>query len=247
MELWHFGRGGITAESDPETVNVFHRVEHRIIQAQGRADGTAPERRQTAMEKKIILASGSEIRKTLLENAGVSFEVRPARVDEAAIKKSLLAEGAKPHDIADALAEYKAQRVAGKYPSALVIGCDQVLVCDGAVFDKANDLAEAAATLRVLRGKPHQLLSAVVIYDEGKPVWRTVGRAQLIMRNFSDEFLAGYLERNKDDILSTVGCYMLEAEGVQLFARVQGDYFTVLGFPLLDVLEFLRNRSVLDR
>lgn len=199
------------------------------------------------MDKKIILASGSEIRKTLLENAGLSFDVLPARVDEAAIKQSLLAEGAKPHDIADALAEYKAQRVAGKHPSALVIGCDQVLVCDGAIYDKARDLAEAEATLRSLRGKAHQLLSAVVIYDEGKPVWRTVGRAQLIMRNFSDEFLSTYLERNRKDILTTVGCYMLEAEGVQLFARVQGDYFTVLGFPLLDVLEFLRNRSVLDR
>ena len=159
----------------------------------------------------------------------------------------LLAEGAKPHDVADALAEYKAQRVAGKFPSALVIGCDQVLVCDGKIYDKATDQAEAEATLRALRGKPHQLLSAVVIYDAGEPVWRTVGRAQLIMRNFSDEFLAAYIERNKADILSTVGCYMLEAEGVQLFARVQGDYFTVLGFPLLDVLEFLRNRSVLDR
>ncbi len=199
------------------------------------------------MDKKIVLASGSAIRKTLLQNAGVTFDVLPARVDEAAIKQSLLAEGAKPHDVADALAEYKAQRVAGKFPSALVIGCDQVLVCDGKIYDKATDLAEAEATLRALRGKPHQLLSAVVIYDAGEPVWRTVGRAQLIMRNFSDEFLAAYIERNRADILSTVGCYMLEAEGVQLFARVQGDYFTVLGFPLLDVLEFLRNRSVLDR
>lgn len=199
------------------------------------------------MDKKIILASGSEIRKTLLENAGLTFGVLPARVDEAAIKQSLLAEGAKPHDIADALAEYKAKRVAGKFPDALVIGCDQVLVCDGRVYDKARDLAEAEATLRALRGKTHQLLSAVVIYDAGEPVWRTIGRAQLIMRNFSDAFLAGYLDRNKDEILSSVGCYMLEAEGVQLFARVQGDYFTVLGFPLLDVLEFLRNRSVLDR
>ncbi len=199
------------------------------------------------MNKKIILASGSEIRKELLENAGLVFDVMPARVDEAAIKQSLLAEDAKPHDIADALAEYKAQRIAGKDPSALVIGCDQVLVCDGQIYDKARDLTEAEATLRALRGKPHQLLSAVVIYDEGKPVWRTVGRAQLIMRNFSDEFLSAYLERNRDEILSTVGCYMLEAEGVQLFARVQGDYFTVLGFPLLEVLEFLRNRSVLGR
>lgn len=199
------------------------------------------------MSKKIILASGSAIRKTLLENAGLSFDVLPARVDEAAIKQSLLADGAKPHDVADALAEYKAQRVAGKYPDALVIGCDQVLVCDGTLYDKAGDLDGAEATLRALRGKSHTLLSAAVIYDAGEPVWRTIGRAQLIMRDFSDDFLAAYLERNRNDLLETVGCYKLEAEGVQLFARVQGDYFTVLGFPLLDVLEFLRNRSVLDR
>jgi septum formation protein len=198
------------------------------------------------MGRKIILASGSEIRKTLLRNAGVAFEVLPARVDETAIKQSLQAEGAKPNDVADALAELKAQRVAGRRPDALVIGCDQVLVCDGQVFDKAADLAQAAEALRALRGKPHQLLSAVVIYDAGRPVWRTIGRAQLIMRNFSDAFLDGYLARNGDSLLDSVGCYKLEAEGVQLFARVQGDYFTVLGFPLLDVLDFLRNRSVLE-
>jgi septum formation protein len=199
------------------------------------------------LDKKLILASGSDIRKTLLRNAGLAFDVVPARVDETAIKQALLAEDAKPHDIADALAEYKAQRVAAKHPAALVIGCDQVLVCDGRIYDKAQDMAQAEATLRSLRGKPHQLLSAAVIYDAGEPVWRTIGRAQLIMRSFSDEFLAAYLARNGDDVLTTVGCYKLEAEGVQLFARVQGDYFTVLGFPLLDVLEFLRNRSVLDR
>lgn len=198
------------------------------------------------MDKTIILASGSEIRQTLLRNAGLRFEVQLARIDEAAIKQSLLAENAKPHDVADALAEYKAQRVAAKHPGALVIGCDQVLVCDGKLYDKAEDLAQAEATLRALRGKPHQLLSAVVIYDAGEPVWRTIGRAQLIMRAFSDDFLADYLARNASDVLTTVGCYKLEADGVQLFARVQGDYFTVLGFPLLDVLDFLRNRAVLD-
>jgi septum formation protein len=199
------------------------------------------------LDKQIILASGSEIRKTLLENAGVDIMVQPARIDEAEIKKALLAEGAKPHDIADALAEYKAQRTAGRNPDALVIGCDQVLVCDGRTYDKAETLDQAETTLRDLRGKAHQLLSAVVIYDAGKPVWRTIGRAQLIMRNFSDAFLEDYIARNGEDLLTTVGCYKLESEGVQLFARVQGDYFTVLGFPLLDVLEFLRNGSVLDR
>lgn len=198
------------------------------------------------MSKPVILASGSEIRHQLLHNAGVSVEVIPAPVDEDSIKKSLQAEQAKPHDVADALAEMKALRVASKRPDALVIGCDQVLVCEGQLFDKATSAAGAAETLQALRGKPHQLLSAAVIFEDGRPVWRTIGRAQLFMRNFSDRFLEDYVAENTPDILSSVGCYKLEKSGVQLFTRVQGDYFTVLGFPLLEVLEFLRSRAVVN-
>lgn len=198
------------------------------------------------MSKPVILASASEIRRQLLQNAGVQIEAIAARIDEASIKQSLLAEEAKPHDIADTLAEYKALRIAAKRPDALVIGCDQVLVCEGRLFDKATTLDGAIKTLRALRGKPHQLLSAAVIFEDGQPVWRTVGRAQLFMRNFSDTFLQDYVAANEPDILDSVGCYKLEKHGVQLFTRVQGDYFTVLGFPLLEVLDFLRSRSVLN-
>ncbi len=194
----------------------------------------------------VILASGSEIRAKLLKNAGVSFDVEIARIDETAIIASLKQEDAKPHDVVDMLAEYKAARVAAKYPESLVIGCDQILVCDKQIYEKVDTLDAAREKLTSLRGKAHQLMSAVVIFEEGKPVWRHIGRAQLIMRDFSDEFIDGYLERNGTDILNSVGCYKLEEEGAQLFTRIQGDYFTILGIPLLEVLGFLRTRGVLD-
>ncbi|PIB26567.1 Maf/YceF/YhdE family protein [Amylibacter kogurei] len=198
------------------------------------------------MKHNVILASGSKTRADLLRSAGVVCDVIPAKIDEAAIKASLLAEGAKPNDIVDALAEYKALRVVGKNPSGLVIGSDQILVCEKQIYDKANTMDGARDKLLALRGKPHQLLSAAVIFENGKPVWRTIGRAQLFMRDFSDEFLDGYLERGGTDLLQSVGCYFLESEGVQLFSRIQGDYFTVLGFPLLEVVDFLRTRGVIE-
>ncbi|MEZ8007204.1 MAG: Maf family nucleotide pyrophosphatase [Amylibacter sp.] len=197
------------------------------------------------MKKRIVLASQSMARQNMLRQAGVEFEVKPARIDEEAIIKSLLADGATTNDIVDALAEYKALRVAGSHPDGLIIGSDQILVCEKKIYSKAQNLEQAKITLKELRGKSHQLLSAAVIFEDGKPVWRTVSRAQLFMRNYSDEYLDDYLKYCGSDILSSVGCYFLEDKGVNLFSRVQGDYFTVLGFPLLDVLEFLRNRGVI--
>ena len=197
------------------------------------------------MKKRIVLASQSMARQNMLRQAGVEFEVKPARIDEEAIIKSLLVDGATTNDIVDALAEYKALRVAGSHPDGLIIGSDQILVCEKKIYSKAQNLEQAKTTLKELRGKSHQLLSAAVIFEDGKPVWRTVSRAQLFMRNYSDEYLDDYLKYCGSDILSSVGCYFLEDKGVNLFSRVQGDYFTVLGFPLLDVLEFLRNRGVI--
>ena len=197
------------------------------------------------MKKRIVLASQSMARQNMLRQAGVEFELKPARIDEEAIIKSLLADGATTNDIVDALAEYKALRVAGSHPDGLIIGSDQILVCEKKIYSKAQNLEQAKTTLKELRGKSHQLLSAAVIFEDGKPVWRTVSRAQLFMRNYSDEYLDDYLKYCGSDILSSVGCYFLEDKGVNLFSRVQGDYFTVLGFPLLDVLEFLRNRGVI--
>ena len=152
---------------------------------------------------------------------------------------------AKPKDISDALAEYKAIRVANNFPTDIIIGCDQILVCNNEIISKARTLNEAKETLKLLRGKSHQLLSSAVIYDNNKPVWRTTSRAQLFMRDFTDEYLEYYIQTSGTDILSSVGCYLLENNGVNLFNRIQGDYFTVLGFPLLEVLDFLRKRELI--
>lgn len=193
----------------------------------------------------LILASRSEIRAALLRAAGVAVEVLPAAVDEAAIKRALAEEGASPRDVADTLAEYKARRIAARAPGARVLGADQVLVCEGRFFDKPGSEAEARSLLGFLRGRTHELLSAAVIYEEGRPVWRHIGRATLRMRAFSEAFLDDYVAGQGAALLSTVGAYRLEAEGAQLFSHVQGDYFTILGLPLLEVLGFLRTRGMI--
>jgi septum formation protein len=197
------------------------------------------------MSESLVLASGSEIRAQLLRNAGLAFSVVPARIDEDAIRASLEAEGANPRDVADALAEFKAQRVAAKYPDSLVIGCDQVLACGSEVFSKPETPAQALDQLKALRGKPHQLLSAAVIYGEGKPLWRHVGVVRLHMRDASDAYLADYVDRNWESIRHAVGAYKLEEEGVRLFARIEGDYLNVLGLPLLELLSYLTLRGTL--
>jgi septum formation protein len=199
------------------------------------------------MTDRIILASGSEIRAQLLRNAGVEFQVGVARVDEEAIRVSLEAEQATPRDIADALAEMKAQRVAAKNPDALVIGCDQVLALDQTVFGKPSTPEDALSQLKSLRGKKHQLLSAAVIYGDGKPQWRHVGVVRLFMRDASDEYLADYVARNWQSIQHAVGAYKLEEEGVRLFSRIEGDYFNVLGLPLVELLSYLTLRGTLPK
>lgn len=195
------------------------------------------------MLKKIILASGSEIRRQLLENAGVIFEVQIPRVDEESLKAALRADRAKPRDIADALAEMKAKRIGMKNPEALVIGCDQVLGFDGDILSKPNTVDMAKEQLLAMRGKQHTLYSAVVIHDGTGPVWRHVGEVRLRMREFSDRFLSDYLDRNWPAVHSSVGAYKLESEGIRLFSRIEGDYFTVLGLPLLEVLTYLTQRG----
>ncbi|RAK57317.1 Maf family protein [Phenylobacterium deserti] len=198
------------------------------------------------MSASVILASKSSARRAVLEGAGVAFDVSVAGVDEDAVKASLLAEGATPRDIADALAELKALRVSrGK--QAFVIGSDQTLEFDGRLYDKAGSLDEGRERLRELRGQPHKLHSAVVIAKEGAPIWREVVTAKLTMRDFSDAFLEEYLKREGEEILGSVGCYRLEGLGAQLFSRVEGDYFTILGLPIFGLLEFLRNHQVLTR
>lgn len=198
------------------------------------------------MTNRIILASGSEIRQVLLRNAGVEFETSIARIDEDAIRASLEVENTRSRDIADTLAEFKAQKVAMKAEDAFVIGCDQTLDFEGKTLSKPTSKAGAIAQLLALRAKKHTLYSAVVIYENGKPVWRHIGKVNMEMRDFSDSYLESYVERNWDSIRYSVGSYKLEEEGVRLFSRISGDYFVVLGLPLLEVLSYLSQRGLLD-
>ena len=191
----------------------------------------------------VVLASISASSRALLQGAGVPFTARSPRVDEAAAKAALQGEGLGPRDIADALAELKAVRV--KAGDALVIGADQTLDLDGELIDKAESLEAARARLLQLRGRPHKLHSGVVVARAGQPIWREVQTATLWMRPFSDAFLDDYLAREGETVLGSVGCYRLEDIGVQLFSRIEGDYFAILGLPMLGLLDLLRRYGVL--
>ena len=193
----------------------------------------------------VTLASKSAARQTILRQAGVDFEAVVAGVDEDAAKAGLLAEGGTPREVADALAEMKAVKVSTKRPG-LVIGADQTLDFAGRLIDKVDSLNEARALLLELRGQTHKLHSAVVVAREGKPIWRVVQSAKLSVRPFSDAWLDGYLQRRGEHILHCVGCYELESEGVQLFDAIDGDYFTILGLPLMGLLDFLRLHGALE-
>ncbi len=195
------------------------------------------------MADPIILASSSDIRATLLKNAGVPFTVEKARVDEEMIRAALEADGANPRDIADALAEAKARKVSTKFPGHLVIGCDQVLDLGGAVLSKPANQDEAKSQLSSMRDKTHRLLSAAVLYKDGEPLWRHVGTVRLTMRNFSDDYLNDYVDRNWESNRWSVGAYKLEEEGVRLMSRIEGDYFNVLGLPLIELLNYLVTRG----
>jgi septum formation protein len=198
----------------------------------------------TAAPTNIVLASTSAIRIHLLTSAGVPFEAQAPRVDETTIKDALLAEGVSPRDIADALAEAKAVRVSRRTPG-LVIGADQTLEFDGRLFDKAENVDEARTRLREMRGQAHKLHCGMVVARDGVPIWREVVTTTLRMRPFTDDYLEGYLERNAPGILASVGCYQLEGEGVQLFDRIEGDYFAILGLSLIPLLDLLRRHGAL--
>lgn len=197
------------------------------------------------MTQSLILASKSETRAKMLRQAAVAFQAAAPRVDEDAIKSALLAEQAKPRDIADALAEAKARKVSSKHPDALVLGSDQVLDFQGQLLSKPKSPSEASDQIRAMRGLEHKLFSAAVIYESGKPIWRHVGQVRLFMRDLSDPWIDDYVDRNWDTIQHSVGGYLLEEEGVRLFHRIEGDHFNVLGMPLLEVLSYLTLRGTL--
>lgn len=192
----------------------------------------------------LVLASGSRVRATLLRQAGLAFEVRPADVEEAVTKREMA--GADPMRIAEALAVIKARAVSPSCPGALVIGADQMLVCGDGLFDKPADLDEARGHLRRLRGKTHHLCTVAVVVRDGEVLWRHSERPELVMRPFSDAFIDLYLAAIGEDALLSVGAYQLEGRGSQLFERVSGDFFSILGLPLLPLLAFLRHRNLIE-
>lgn len=199
------------------------------------------------MAQPLILASSSEIRAQLLRQSAVEFSVSPARIDEDMVREAMQHEDAPPRDIADMLAELKARKVSEKSPGALVLGCDQVLEHRGVVLSKPVSPEDALHQLQAMRGDRHTLLSAAVICENGEPIWRHVGVVRLRMHEASDTYLKDYIERNWESIRHSVGAYKLEEEGVRLFSRIDGDYFTVLGLPLLELLSYLALRGNLSR
>jgi len=199
----------------------------------------------------LILASSSQTRADLLENTGLSFEIVPPRVDEAIIKQVFDPQTTDPDDIANVLAQAKAQDISKMRPDALVIGGDQILVLnndtDGLeIFEKPKNKDEAYKTLFKLRGKTHQLISAISLVKNEEVIWSHSETANLTMRDFTPEFLGNYIAHCSDDILSSVGAYQLESFGIHLFEEIKGDYFTILGFPIIALLAKLRDEGYIS-
>lgn len=198
------------------------------------------------MAETLVLASASPSRRMLMENAGLKFQAVAAQIDERAIEREIEHRALGPDELALELAFSKALEVSSRFPQALVIGCDQTMSLGQQVFHKPADRAEARANLLLLRGRTHRLNSGVVLVRGGHEIWRHLSTADLSMREFSDAFLEGYLVRCGDDVMKSVGCYQLEGIGIQLFNSISGDYFTILGLPLLPLLEQLRTLGELD-
>jgi septum formation protein len=197
--------------------------------------------------RKLVLASASRTRLALLQNAGLDVAADPAAIDEAAVKADMRQQGAAAEAVAIELATRKAQTVASRHPDSLVIGADQMLDAAGQWIDKPTDRATAARQLAGLAGHAHRLISAAVVLDAGREIWRTADAATLHMRRLSPDFIEHYLDRMGDTVLSSVGAYQLEGLGAQLFAKIEGDYFTILGLPLLPLLAFLRTHGIIEQ
>lgn len=198
------------------------------------------------MQQELILASSSASRQMLMRNAGLTFSAIPADIDERALDEQLERDGASPEEVALELARAKALAVGALYPEALVLGCDQTMALGTRVYHKPKTMAEAEAHLLSLSGKVHRLNSAAVLVRHGEVVWQIVSSAELTVRTLSAEFVSHHLQRVGEKALSSVGAYQLEGEGIQLFTSIEGDYFTILGLPLLPLLSKLRDMDVID-
>ena len=200
-----------------------------------------------ASDVQLILASASPARAAMLAAAGVRGEQRPAAIDEADMKEALRADGVAPGDAALAVAELKARRIVSRAPGSLVIGADQILTCEGQWFDKPRNLDEARAQLAALAGRRHELWTAAIVIRDDARLWHEIAQARLWLRPCSDAFLDAYLDAVGALALGSVGAYQIEGLGVQLFARIEGDRFAILGLPLIGLLECLRVQGVLLR
>jgi septum formation protein len=196
------------------------------------------------MPAPLILASASPSRRQLLANVGLTFEVEPSGVDEDEVTRSLVGERASASDIATTLAEMKALRVSARHPAAMVIGADSTLACEGRLFDKPDSLAAARRQLLALAGRTHELCSSVVVATNGARLWHAGERGRLTMKPLSESFVDTYLARAGQVVCASVGAYQLEGLGAHLFSRIEGDYFTILGLPLLPLLSFLADHGI---
>jgi septum formation protein len=197
------------------------------------------------MTEGLVLASASAVRARLLAAAGVDFRIEPAELDETFLKQACRAEGRLAAACALALAEAKARQVAARCGRAVIIGADQLLVCGEAWFDKPADLGQARAQLQALRGRTHELVTAVCAVQGKSRLWHAVSSPRLTMRYFTDAFLDDYIRAEGADIIGSVGAYRFEGRGAQLFEHIEGDYFAILGLPLLELLGFLRMKGLI--
>ena len=193
----------------------------------------------------IILASKSQIRSELLLKAGLKFTAIDANIDEKEVKSSYINKGYSARDLADILAAMKAKKLSCKYLSKLVIGCDQIMECNGEILSKTNNPTDLADQLKFLRSKSHTLYSACVVYFANKAEWRFIGSATITMRNLSDEYISKYVDDNWDEVKHCVGGYKIENTGISFLSKINGDYFSILGLPIIQLLDYLVNRGVL--
>ena len=195
----------------------------------------------------IVLASKSPIRSLLLENAGIEFSTVDPAIDEKEVKLSYISNNYPARDIADVLADMKARKISNRFPDSVVIGCDQILDFNSKILSKAEDQDELIHQLKQLQGNKHKLHSACVVYNAQKPEWRFIGSVGMTMRNLSDRYISKYVQDNWDGIKHSVGGYQIENSGISLFSKIDGDYFSVLGLPIIQLIDHLLNRGVIEQ